>query len=199
MNLSNKLNKSSKLILLDKDNLSSIPLSAEKFNDFSYSGRIIIKEKYSKIAGIYLWVNNINHRCYVGKSINLYLRFSNYLSPSYIKNNQTKMAICSAIFKYESNNFTFYVLESFDKNDRDNVSQKYLSERANFWFQIIKPSYNIQSILNPFTRSNHYRFGTKLSQEIKSKISSTLKGRLVSETRKVNHILGANKKRVFLF
>lgn len=63
-------------------------------------------------------------------------------------------------------------------------------EKENFWYQNIKPSYNIQSIINPFSGPNHYRFTTKLSQEIKSKISKTLKGRLVSEAKKVNHILG---------
>lgn len=126
----------------------------------------------------------------------MYLRLSKYLSPSYFNKNKTKRAICSAIFKYGSKNFTFYFLEYFDQNS---VSPNFLFERENYWFQNIKPSYNIQSIINPFSGSNHYRFGTKLSQEIKSKISNTLKGRLVSETKKVNHILGANKKSVFCF
>ena len=129
------------------------------------------------------------------KSFNLYLILRKYLSPSYINTNKTKMAICSALFKYDSKNFTFYVLESFDKNS---VTPNFLSERENYWFQNIMPSYNIQSIINPFSGSNHYRFGTKLSQEVKSKINSTLKGRLVSEKKKVNHILGANKNVYFV-
>jgi hypothetical protein len=104
------------------------------------------------------------------------------------------MAICSAISKYEIKFFTFYVLETFDK---DKISPKFLSERENFWYQTIKPSYDIQSILQPFTGSNHYRFRTKLSEEIKSKISNTLKGKIVSETKRINHILGSNKKRIF--
>jgi hypothetical protein len=52
----------------------------------------------------------MNEKCYVGKSINLYLRFSKYLSPSYINNNKNKMGICGAISKYDINNLTFYVL-----------------------------------------------------------------------------------------
>jgi hypothetical protein len=39
---------------------------------------------------------------------------SNYLSNGYIKNNSKKMAICSAISKYGINNFTLYILESYD-------------------------------------------------------------------------------------
>lgn len=190
--------KKADLILIEevKDNLSSILSNFDKYNDFSYNERSIIKQKYIKIPGIYLWVNNMNKKCYVGKSINLYLRFSKYLSPSYINSNKNKMGICGAIFKYDINNFTFYILETFDKNK---VSQKFLSEKENFWYQIIKPSYNIQSILQPFSGTNHYRFGTKLSESIKSKISNTLKGRFVSETKKINHILGAHKKCVFCY
>lgn len=38
---------------------------------------------------------------------------------------------------------------------------------------------------------------TKLSEEIKSKISNTLKGKIVSETKRINHILGSNKKKTY--
>ena len=108
------------------------------------------------------------------------------------------MAICGSLFKYGTNKFTFYILETFDK---DTVSQKFLSDRENYWYQIINPSYNIQTILQPFTgaRSAHYRFGSKLSEKTKLKISNTLKGRVVSETKRINLILGANKKRVYCY
>jgi group I intron endonuclease len=85
-------------------------LNTSKYNDFSYIGRSVLKQKYLKIPGIYLWVNKINNKCYVGKSINLYLRFSKYLVPSYFYNNKNKMTICGAISKYEIKLFTFYVL-----------------------------------------------------------------------------------------
>jgi hypothetical protein len=39
------------------------------------------------------------------------------------------MAICGAIFKYNVNNFNFYVLEILDNNIKD---RKYLSERENY-------------------------------------------------------------------
>jgi hypothetical protein len=125
-----KISNSKKVYPIEevKDNLSSILSNIGKYNDFNYIGRSVLKQKYQKIPGIYLWVNKINNKCYVGKSINLYLRFSKYLSTSYIHNNKNKMGICGAIFKYDINNFSFYVLETFDK---DKVSQKFLSEREN--------------------------------------------------------------------
>ena len=107
------------------------------------------------------------------------------------------MAICSAIYKYGIDKFSFYILEIIEKPELDLLSYKeLLSIRENYWHSIINPSYNIQTILNPFTGINHYRFGKKVIDSIRSKISKSLKGRRQSETEKINHVLGAHKKRV---
>lgn len=105
------------------------------------------------------------------------------------------MAICGAIFKYNINKFTLYILETIDKEK----SKEYLSERENFWYNLIKPSYNIQSILQPFTGSNHYRFGKNVPEDIKLKISNKLKNRILSEEVKINHIIGAKRKSVYCY
>lgn len=180
----------------------------DKYMDFSYSGRSAIKEKFNKIPGIYLWLNNINNKSYVGKSVNIYQRLSKYFSKSYTINNKKKMAICGAIDKYGINNFTFYVLEiinteSLALNERNgsdflNLSS-ILRERENYWYSIIKPSYNIQSILQPFSGTNHYRFGKTVPEDVKLKISNTLKGRIVSEEVRANHIAGSKKKTVYCY
>ena len=106
----------------------------DKYNDFSYNGRMIIKQKYLKLQGIYLWINKINNRSYVGKSVNLYLRISKYFSIKYINITKSKMSIGGAISKYNLNNFTLYILEIIDITK----SKEYLSERENFWYQLIK-------------------------------------------------------------
>ena len=51
---------------------------------------------------------------------------------------------------------------------------------GNFEGDFINLIYKIQAILQPFTGTNHYRFGSTLPEEIKLKISNTLKGRVVS-------------------
>ena len=147
--------------------------------------------------GIYLWVNNINNKSYVGKSVDLFNRLNkNYLSNSDIFKNKEKLAICSAIYKYGIDKFSFYILEIIEKPELDLLSDKeLLSIRENYWHSIINPSYNIQTILNPFTGINHYRFGKKVTDSIRSQISTSLKGRIQSKTEKLNHVLGAHKKK----
>lgn len=53
-------------------------------------------------------------------------------------------------------------------------------------------------ILDSFKGKNHYRYGKKLSEEVKLKISQTLKNKIVSEETKKNHILGSTKKKSLL-
>ena len=77
--------------------------------------------------GIYLWVNNINNKSYVGKSVDLFNRLNkNYLSNSDIFKNKEKLAICSAIYKYGIDKFSFYILELIEKPELDLLSYKEL-------------------------------------------------------------------------
>ena len=70
-----------------KDKFLSYNKYLDKYNDFSFNRRKIIKEKYlKKKTGIYLCFNNINNKSYVGKSVNLFNRLNKiYLSNSDIK------------------------------------------------------------------------------------------------------------------
>lgn len=224
--LKNNLKLKDKIVFLKLYSDSNISYK-DKFTDFSYSGRSLIKNKYNKTTGIYLWVHNKSNRSYVGKSVNLYQIISKYLSPDYINKNKLKMAICSAISKYGLENFTLYILEVIprekvlqnkiveltpsDQNleetnlriiEEGNSSERskiFLSLKENYWFELILPSYNIQSILQPFTGSNHYRFGKKVPESVKLKISSILKGRIKSQDKILNHISGARKKPVYFY
>ncbi len=78
-----KLIKTLKKTVLEKDKFKSIQPAVnytDKFTDYSYNGKTIIKQKYFKVKGIYLWVNETTGRSYVGKSINLHQRFNQYFS-----------------------------------------------------------------------------------------------------------------------
>jgi hypothetical protein len=106
------------------------------------------------------------------------------------------MAICAALLFYGHSKFNLYILELCDLN----ISKHGLSLKENYWYEQIKPSYNIQKILQPRSLANaHYRFGKYLSQEIKDKISNTLKNKIVSESARINHSLGARKRKVYCY
>jgi len=74
--INNNLKKDAFLLYLD---------GKEMFMDFSYNGRLVLKNKFKGIPGIYLWVNKNNNRSYIGKSVNLYIRISKYFSTNYIR------------------------------------------------------------------------------------------------------------------
>lgn len=168
------------------------------FNSINAQNRVIVKQKYNKVAGIYMWLNNINGRCYIGSSINLYSRMNNYLSPYYISRTKEKMAICSSINKYGIEQFSFAILEKIELDNTVELKDM-LVKQENYWFNIVKPSYNIQSILNPFAGSNHYRYGKQVSQEVKDKISKSLTGRIRAPKTIENHVQGAIKKPVYCY
>jgi hypothetical protein len=106
------------------------------------------------------------------------------------------MAICSAIEKYTIENFTLYILET---HVRTRISDSDLSERENYWHKIIAPTYNIQSIVKPFSGTNHYRFGKKVPLNVREKIGKALKGRVLSVSDIAAHIKGARKKSVYCY
>uniref|UniRef100_A0A896Z1S3 GIY-YIG endonuclease n=1 Tax=Coniophora olivacea TaxID=85977 RepID=A0A896Z1S3_9AGAM len=176
----------------NKDNYTRHVQTKDKLTNFR--DRSKIKQKTHKVAGIYLWVNNITQRCYVGKSVNLYIRLIKYLSATYILANESKMAICGAIKKYTIDNFTLFILEVLPTHTPES-----LSERENYWYKLIMPSYNIQSILQPFTGKNHYRYGKTVPDEVKTKISKTLKGRKMSEEQKQIRVAGSRKKPIYCY
>lgn len=111
------------------------------------------------------------------------------------------MAICSSIDKYNINNFSLYILETITELPTDKPSEVFikLRDKENFWYNLIVPLYNIHTILQPFTGSNHYRFGSSSPEEVKFKISNSFKDRVFSEEEKANHIAGARKKPVYCY
>ena len=78
------------------------------------------------------------------------------------------MAICGAIYKYGIINFSLYVLEILEKPLLNSLYYKeFLSIGEEYWHKIINPSYNIQTILNPFNSVNHYRWGKTVSDSVR--------------------------------
>lgn len=196
LNVRHLYNNTSNLKDSSKDNSDVKYLDC--YNNLDFKNKSLIRQRYAKVSGIYMWLNHLNNKCYIGSSKNLYSRMNNYLSPYYISRNEKKMAICSAIAKYNIEHFSFYILEVIDVSSISDIKE-ILNKQESFWFEVVRPSYNIQSIINPFSGSNHYRFGQKVSPEVKEKISKSLLGRVRSPEAIQNHILGSRKKPVYCY
>jgi len=102
-----------------KDKIWSYNKYLDKYNDFSSfrNHRKFLKENYLKKGGISLGVNNINNKSSVGKTVELLNKYKKYLSNSYIFKNKDKMAICSAIYKYDIDKISFYILEIIENQN----------------------------------------------------------------------------------
>lgn len=125
-----------------------------------------------KLAGIYIFKNNINGKCYVGQSIKLRSRIKDHLRN--MQNHKLDLPIYRAIWKYGWHNFTLDILESFipDPNitneelikKLDQLEIKYIEE-----YEAYTKGYNC-------TKGGDYGvLGLKMTPEQRKKVSENTK------------------------
>lgn len=135
---------------------------------------IIIKQNKNK-SGIYLWINVINNKKYIGSSIDLSRRFKEYYNKNYISKVKRNFPIHAALLKYDYSNFKLEILEYCDKFN--------LREREQYYMDILKPEYNVLKIAGS-------RLGFKHNESTKKLFRLTRLGRLFSEATRLK--LSAN-------
>jgi group I intron endonuclease len=119
----------------------------------------ILNENKGK-SGIYMLTNKIAKKIYIGQSKDLSNRFKNYLNLSYLKS-QPSLTINRALVKYGYSNFSLTILEYCEISE--------LLTREQFYFDKLKPQYNILKIAGSSPNSKH-------SEYTKARISKSLKG-----------------------
>lgn len=155
-----------------------------------------------KICGIYKFTNNLNGKVYIGKSVNIYRRYSHHISCVNNNDKQIKQLIHKAIRKYGLSNFSFSIIEECNK--------ELLDEREIYWikyYNSFNNGYNMTEggdgglIINEKTREKHresikrkwtdpkfrekvmssksepWNKGHHLSDDIKEKISKSKTGK----------------------
>jgi group I intron endonuclease len=198
------------------ENQDKMPSSfIECFDVGTSSERYLVKTKYKKKAAIYLWVNNLNGRKYVGRTNNLAKRLAQYADKFYLNRTKRVMPICAALALYGHSNFKLYVLEVLKTRSlatgpgtRQQADVDWdinlLSERELFWHNAINPSYNIAPIFSgkrKLTGAPHdsiYK-RTPPSQEVRNKISATLKGRTLDLQHTINIKKGSRRKVIYCY
>lgn len=110
---------------------TKIEIKYDKLGELSVQNRILQENR--KKCGVYIWINKINNKIYVGSSINLSKRFVKYFNQDALS--KTRMLINLALLKYGRNNFRLDIIEY--------CSLKNVIEREQFYLDNLKPDYNI--------------------------------------------------------
>ena len=89
-------------------------------------------------SGIYRWTNKINGKSYIGSSINLRRRLSEYFNAERLRTNllRSKSMISKSLLKYGFNNFNLEILEYCEE-------ESLLRKREQYYIDLLKPKYNI--------------------------------------------------------
>lgn len=158
------------------------------------------KEIYKQLkgkSGVYLFINNINYKLYVGSSVNLDRRLRVHLHFSTTSNtiNKNNQILYKAIKKYKLENFSFAILEFCNKDFLlcAEIEQK--------WINKLKPDYNILQIVKSslgfkhnletinklkeqFKKERHPKYGSKTSIETRQAISLGIKNFYINNNHK---------------
>ena len=121
-----------------------------------------------KICGIYCIENLVNHKKYIGQSVNIYTRWGIHKSELRY-NNHENPHMQSAWNKYGEENFKFYILEECEASMLDDREIFYIS-----YYDTYNQGYNL-------TIGGQGTQGKKFSKRERKEISERLKGHEVSE------------------
>src|SRR6266849_4907080 len=177
-NKSDTTKRSKNIIGKEKKNniISIIPIVS--YNNADKDKHKVYMENKRK-SGIYRINNLITGKSYIGSSVNIAGRFSNYYSLVYLENRVKKGSsiIYSSLLKHGYSNFSIDILEYCEPLS--------LLEKEQYYIDLLKPEYNILKIAGS-------RFGSKQSEETKKLISNILKNRVFTKESKVKMKIAAN-------
>jgi len=157
------------------------------FDDFKINKQTIYKLLRRK-SGVYVFINKVNNKKYVGSSINLTKRMTSYYY--YVSsNNKSTVPIIRAMKKYGLNAFSLGIKEFCIENP---INCIILEQK---WIDFYKPEYNVLAVAGcsfgfkhsaetidllrkKLSKENHSMFGAKRSTFIVNLIKKGLKGKL---------------------
>ena len=179
------------------------PFNPEEFAIFFYNIKEEKKDIYKELrnkSGVYMLINNITKKIYIGSSLNLTKRMVSYY---YYTNSDklSKSVIIRAMKKHRLENFSLGILEFCKKDSKVclNLEQK--------WLDKYKPEYNVLNVAgNSFgfkhsietiielkqrlNKENHPKFGTVTSSETKKSISAGVKNFYLTKSHPAKGLKG---------
>jgi len=102
---------------------------------FNYKFEFIALDHFKDKAGIYIFVNKVNKKFYIGKSNDLLTRIKSYTKNT-LDANFSNSKIFKAMDKYGFNNFAFSIIEY--------CPIEKLRNREQYYIDLLQPQYNIR-------------------------------------------------------
>ena len=141
----------------------------------------ILKDNKEK-AGIYCWTNIESGKRYVGSSIKLYRRFTEYYNIKWVLRTAQSSLICKALLKYGYSKFKVEILEYCDPS--------VVIEREQYYIDLLQPEYNILKVAGSFFGYKHTEetlakmkeIALNRSEETKAKLREAALGRTFNHT-----------------
>lgn len=112
---------------------------------------------HTKMSGIYCIENSINHKKYIGSSLNVYQRLHVH-KVKLTKNKHENQYLQNAVNKYKIENFECYLIEIVENTDL-------LTSKEQYWIDKLTSEYNLTKEI----------MRNIISSEARTKISETLK------------------------
>ena len=132
-------------------------------------------------AGIYCWTHIKSGKKYVGSSVDLYRRFTQYYNIKYIVRASKSSLICRALLKYGYSSFSLDILEICDIS--------VIIQREQYYIDHLNPEYNILKVAGSLFGYKHTQESLDKMREIASNRSEETKAKLREKAlgRTYNH------------
>ena len=125
-----------------------------------------------KLAGIYLFKNNINGKCYIGQGVSIRKRLKHHLSN--IRNKRYDLPLYRAIEKYGLHNFTIDIVESFIP-DESITTEQLINKLDNLEIKYIEQYEGYTKGYNCTKGGDFGVLGLKMTEEQRKKVSENTK------------------------
>lgn len=138
------------------NNIKNLTSPVVSYFNMDANKGIIYKDNKGK-SGVYRINNEINGKSYIGSSINLVGRFSNYYSLVSLKNKERSSIINNSILKYGHSNFSLDILEYCEPS--------LCRSREQYYLNLLKSEYNIcKKVDSPLGVKRDLTFSINLSK-----------------------------------
>lgn len=157
-----------------------LPYSELSYSNSDTQKESILNDNKNK-SGIYCWTHIESGKKYVGSSVDLYRRFTQYYNIKYITRASKSSAICRALLKYGYSSFRIDILEFCDTYT--------LIKREQHYIDLLKPEYNILQVAGSLFGYKHTQESLEKMREIALNRSDETKAKLREKAlgRTYNH------------